>query len=82
MSSHPEVISVCDDIGIDSDLIETAKSECDGLDQHYGSIQDLPARREMLEHYRVCEATGACLCVPMMIGVAEAYALIAKGGSK
>ncbi len=32
MSSHPEVIRVCKSIDIDSDLINAAKSECDGLD--------------------------------------------------
>jgi len=32
MSSHPEVIRVCKSIDIDSDLINAAKSECEGLD--------------------------------------------------
>ena len=32
MSSHTEVISVCQSIDIDSDSINTAKSECDVLD--------------------------------------------------
>ena len=31
MSDHPEVIHLCT-INIDSDLIDAAKSECDGLD--------------------------------------------------
>ncbi len=32
MSSHPEVIRVCSNIDIDSELLNAAKSECDGLD--------------------------------------------------
>lgn len=32
MSSHPEVMRVCNSIDIDSDLINAAKSECEGLD--------------------------------------------------
>lgn len=32
ISSHLEVIRVCKSIDIDSDLINAAKSECDGLD--------------------------------------------------
>jgi hypothetical protein len=32
MSSHPEVICACISTDIDSNLIDAAKSECDGLD--------------------------------------------------
>ena len=32
MSSNPEVIQVCSNIEIDSDLIDAAKRECDALD--------------------------------------------------
>lgn len=32
MSFHPEVIRVYNSIDIDSDLVNAAKSECDGLD--------------------------------------------------
>ncbi len=32
MSSHPDVIRVCNSIDVDSDLINAAKSECDRLD--------------------------------------------------
>ncbi len=32
MSSHPKVIRVCSTIDMDSDLINAAKRECDGLD--------------------------------------------------
>lgn len=32
MSSHPDVIRVCNSINIDSNSIKEAKSECDGLD--------------------------------------------------
>ncbi len=32
MSSHPEVIRVYAGIDIDSDLIDAARGECDGLD--------------------------------------------------
>jgi len=31
MSSHPEVMRVCNSIDIDSELMNAAKSECEGL---------------------------------------------------